>query len=321
MGMSQLVTFGETMVRLSTAPGERLETAEQLAFRIGGAESNVAIAAQRLGTETTWTSKLPYSPLGRRVTGEIQSHGVQTDVVWDRRDEARQGAYYLEYGSAPRGTSVIYDRANASVTTATAAELPTGTIREADVFFTTGITPALSETLSETVTDLLTTARNGGTTTAFDLNYRSKLWTPEAARSAYESLFEHIDLLFVPERDAHEVLDLDGSARDIARSLASTHDVETVIVTRGEEGALALDGDTVVEQPTYETETVDPIGTGDAFVGGFLTEWIADASIETALETGAATAALKRTIDGDLAVVTPEEVAAVRDSDGSAIDR
>jgi len=44
-----LVTFGETMLRLNPLSGERLETATSLEFRTAGAESNVAIAAARLG--------------------------------------------------------------------------------------------------------------------------------------------------------------------------------------------------------------------------------------------------------------------------------
>jgi 3-oxoacyl-[acyl-carrier-protein] synthase III len=47
--MSDLVTFGETMLRLSPPGHERLETTDELEVRAAGAESNVAIAAERLG--------------------------------------------------------------------------------------------------------------------------------------------------------------------------------------------------------------------------------------------------------------------------------
>ncbi|MFB6095656.1 MAG: PfkB family carbohydrate kinase, partial [Halodesulfurarchaeum sp.] len=67
-----LVTFGETMLRLGAPEGERLETAEHLDVRIGGAESNVAVAAQRLGLDAVWCSRLPDSPLGRRVINPLR---------------------------------------------------------------------------------------------------------------------------------------------------------------------------------------------------------------------------------------------------------
>ena len=68
-------------------------------------------------------------------------------------------------------------------------------------------------------------------------------------------------------------------------------------------------------------DTLDPIGTGDAFVGAFLASRIEGESVPNALEYGAATAALKRTIPGDVAVVTREEVESVMDTEGRDISR
>ncbi|SEO90003.1 2-dehydro-3-deoxygluconokinase [Halogranum amylolyticum] len=314
-----LVTFGETMLRLSPPSGERLETATSLDFRTAGAESNVAVAASRLGSSTTWLSKLPDSPLGRRVTNELQRHGVDPRICWD--ETARQGAYYIEQGATPRPTTVIYDRADAAITTARPADLDLDAVRDASVFYTSGITPALSETLAETTAYVLATARETGTTTAFDLNYRSKLWTLAEARAMYESLFPDVDILVAAERDVRTVLDRTGDAEALAAGLARDFDFETVIITRGDEGALAVHEGTVHEQPAFETETVDAIGTGDAFVGAYLARHVAGDSVAEALAYAAATAALKRTMAGDLAVVTPEEVDLVLKTGDAGIER
>lgn len=313
--MVEVTTFGETMLRFSPNRGERLETASQLDFRTAGAESNVAIAASRLGIDAVWVSKLPDSPLGWRVRNDVRQHGVTPAVVWS--DDGRQGTYYIEQGERPRGTDVIYDRDDAAITTATVEELPVRAIRESDVFFTTGITPALSETLYRTTSELLSI----DTTTAFDLNYRSKLWSPRTARSSYEKLLPDVDLLFIPERDAKTVLNVDGNAESIAEQLRERHGCETVVVTRGSNGALASTPDGTVRQPSFEADTLDPIGTGDAFVGAFLSRYVRGESAADALEWGAATAALKRTIDGDLAVVTRQEVESVIAEGCSDIDR
>ncbi|MEF8821481.1 MAG: bifunctional 2-dehydro-3-deoxygluconokinase/2-dehydro-3-deoxygalactonokinase [Halovenus sp.] len=313
--MPDLVTVGEGLLRLSPPHGDRLETTDQLDFRVAGAESNVAIAAQRLGVDATWLSKLPDSVLGNRVVAQIRRHGVDVRAV--RSEDGRQGTYYLEQGGRPRGTNVIYDRADAAVTTATPEELDTGVIDEAALLFTTGITPALSETLEETTSQLLETADRTG----FDLNYRKKLWSPEEARETYDGLLPKVDLLFAPARDTRRILDFSGDAETLARDLRSTYDCETVVVTRGDEGALAWTGEELLEQPTFETETTDPIGTGDAFVGGYLSQELTGRSVGDALQYGAATAALKRTITGDLAVVDEHEVQAVLEDDEGGIDR
>ncbi|MEF8779286.1 MAG: bifunctional 2-dehydro-3-deoxygluconokinase/2-dehydro-3-deoxygalactonokinase [Haloferacaceae archaeon] len=319
--MTELVTFGETMLRLSPPPGERLETADRFDAGAGGAESNVAAAAAQLGTDAVWLSKLPDSPLGRRVARELRGHGVRTGVTWADADESRLGTYYLEYGGAPRGTEVVYDRENAAITSVTATELPTGAIRGASVFHTSGITPALSDAAAETTAALLRLAGESGTTRSFDVNYRSKLWPAETARKAYESLFEHVDVLFVPQRDATGVLGYEGDAVDVAHGLDTDFDFETVVLTRGDAGSLALHGGELHEQGTVPADTVDEIGTGDAFVGGFLSRRIRGGDVGDSLSYGAAAAALKRTVSGDVAVLTRSEVASILEDERDDVSR
>lgn len=317
--MAELVTFGETMLRLSPPRHERLETAPSFDVRPGGAESNVGVAAARLGTDATWLSKLPESPLGRRVVSELEGYGLETDVVWS--ESGRQGTYYLELAGEPRETAVVYDRADAAVTTATADELPTEPIRNADLFLTSGITPALSATLAGTVGELLDVARDADVRTAFDVNYRSKLWSPATARETIEPYFPSIDVLVTPLRDARTVLGESGGPEAIAEALADEWGFDTVVITCGADGAVAWADGSVVDRPAFETETVAPIGTGDAFVGGFLARRLAGDDLGDALEHGAAVAALKRTIPGDVALVTRDEVDRVVAGDHATIAR
>lgn len=307
--MTELVTFGETMLRYSPPPGKRLENAEAFDVHVGGAESNVAVAAARLGRTATWLSKLNNSPLGRRVERTLRGQGVTPDIVWT--DEGRPGVYYLEPGGDPRGTNVIYDREGASVTTATPEELSTDPIRAADAFYTSGITPALSETLADTTESLLRTGRAADTTTAFDVNFRSKLWSARAAREALSDVLPLVDVLFVAERDAATVFGQTGDAESIARGFCEAHGHTTVVVTQGDRGALAVTEDATYDQPAFTVDTHDPVGSGDAFVGGFLAYWLAESEVDAALEYGAATAAVKRTLDGDMALVSPAEVESV----------
>ncbi|NHN41984.1 sugar kinase [Halorubellus sp. JP-L1] len=316
-----LVTFGETMLRLSPPNDERLETAREFEVRAAGAESNTAIAAERLGAVTTWMSKLPDTALGHRVDGEIRQHGVNTDVVWTEDDDVRQGTYYLESGGRPRGSNVVYDREDAAVTTATPEELDVDRVRKASTFYTTGITPALSPQLRETTATLLDAAQQAGTMTAFDVNYRSKLWSPEEARKTITQFFQVVDVLVIALKDAKAVLNYDGDATQLAHHLASEFDFETVVVTRGDQGALAWNDNVIHEQPAFETDTVDPVGTGDAFAGAFLAQRLSGADIQKALQYAAATAALKRTIPGDVATVTRPEVESVVNEGMDGISR
>ncbi|MFQ3294262.1 MAG: 2-dehydro-3-deoxygluconokinase [Halobacteriales archaeon] len=305
--MTDLVTFGETMLRLSPPGQQRVEDAAEFECRAAGPESNTAIAAEKLGATATWMSKLPDNPLGRRVVGELRRHGIETDVIWSER--GRQGAFYLENGVRPRGTKVIYDRKNSAVKDCTVDQLNTEKIEDARAFYTTGVTPALSGTLRETTVDLLKVAHNAGTTTAMDLNYRSKLWSADEARETLTKLFPAIDIFVTSDRDAKEVLGYDDQdANKIAHSLASQYDFKTVVVSQGEHGAIAWHDNVIHDHDAYESDTVNPLGAEDALTGSFLARRMAGDDVGRALEYGAATAALTRTIPGDAATVTQQEV-------------
>ena len=318
--MTDLVTMGETMLKLSPPHGERLRTTREFSVQAAGAESNVAVAAAQLGLDSVWLSKLPDTVMGQRVTSELRSHGVEPRVALGG-DTDRVATYYVEHGGAPRGTKVIYDRTNSAVTTATPDELAFDAIREAEWFHVTGITPALSGTLRETTAAALDAANEADTVTSFDLNYRSKLWSPAEAKETYERLLPEVDVLVAAIRDVRNVLDREGEAAELARGLAEEFDLRTVIVTRGGDGATAVHDGETFEQGIYEAETVDPVGTGDAFVGGYVARRLDGGSTSDALSYAAATAALKRTVDGDLAVVTPEEVEAVVREEDTEIAR
>jgi 2-dehydro-3-deoxygluconokinase len=318
--MTELLTFGESMLRLSPPRGRRLTRTDRLDLHVGGAESNVAVAAARLGTDATWLSRLPRSDLGRRVAHAITAEGV--DVVVDWTETGRVGTYFLERGGSPRGTTVVYDRNGTPIADATPEHLDVARLRRAEAFFTTGITPALSETLSDTTEALFQAAREAGVRTVLDVNYRAKLWSRADAARTLRALFPLVDVLVVSERDARSVLEIDGDPERIPARLHSRHGFETVVCTRGEAGALATTGDGTVEQSVYPTETVDRVGSGDAFVGGFLARRLGGHDLADALAHGAATAALKRTVEGDMALVSAEEVQrVVKEGSPEHIDR
>lgn len=315
----ELATFGESMLRLSPPDSHRLEVSDELELYVAGAESNVAVTADRLGIQSTWISKLPDTALGRRVTNALHELDVETEVVWS--DTGRQGVYFVELGPSPRGTNVIYDRDDASIRSAVPEELPLDTIRSVDAFYTSGITPALSDTLQGTTETLLSEAAYAGTTTILDVNYRSKLWSPDEAQEGIEPLLQYLDVLIIPDRDAEAVFNVSQPADEQAHYFANEYDIPTVIITRGEQGSLALQNGEIYKRASFETETVDAVGTGDAFTGGFLAQFLRGTDIESSLEYGNAAAALKRTIPGDMAIIDPHEVERLVESDSKTMNR
>src|ERR1700730_4091479 len=168
----EIITFGEAMIRLSPPNFQRLEQTSSLDLQVGGAELNTAVGLARLGRSAAWISRLPRNPLGRTIANHAQEAGVGTEhVVWTNED--RVGTYFLEFGAAPRASSVLYDRKSSAI-----AQIRPGMVNWKDVlagakwFHVTGITPALSETAAETTREALEVARKERIQVSIDLNYR-----------------------------------------------------------------------------------------------------------------------------------------------------
>src|SRR5829696_4863580 len=126
--MPDVIAFGEVMVRLAPPHFQRLEQARTLDVEIGGAELNTAVGLARLGRRAAWVSRLTDNPLGRLVANRAREAGVSTEhVVWT--DEDRVGLYFLEFGAAPRASSVLYDRKGAAI-----ANVKKGQVAWAKVF-------------------------------------------------------------------------------------------------------------------------------------------------------------------------------------------
>src|SRR5687768_4193858 len=157
--MPDVITFGEAMVRLAPPNFRRLEQARSLDVQVGGAELNTAVALARLGRKSAWVSRLTDNPLGRLIANHAREAGVSTDhVVWTRDD--RVGIYFLEFGAAPRASSVLYDRKGSAIAAVAPGMVDWGSaFRAARWFHVTGITPALSASAAEATREALVRAK------------------------------------------------------------------------------------------------------------------------------------------------------------------
>ena len=199
--MYDVVTFGEAMLRLSPPHFARLEQTHSLEVEIGGSELNVAVGVARLGMASAWVSKLPNNALGRMVRNRTRELGVDAaHIIFS--DQGRQGLYFVEYGAAPRASSVLYDRANSSISLIQPNEVDWRKIlSRAKLFHVSGITPALSPSAAETTGLAMRVAKEAGCLVSYDLNYRKKLWSPSDARKCQEPLMEMVDIITTTEED------------------------------------------------------------------------------------------------------------------------
>jgi 2-dehydro-3-deoxygluconokinase len=289
----------------------RLEEASTLDLTIGGSESNVAVALARLGRRARWLSALVDNPLGRRIATELAARGVDTScVIW--RATGRVGVYFLDPGVEPRPAHVHYDRIGSAVAGIEPDEIDIDLVRATRAVHLTGITPALSPGCAATCARLAEAAADVGIPLIFDVNYRSRLWSPDRARVGVEGLVRQARLLFCGVEDARTLWGFAGTAEEVARALLSLTDAQTVVLTRGAHGALAMHRDgTTAYRRAVRVSVVDPLGAGDAFAAGYIDRWLDEPlDLDGALLAGVCLAALKMTVVGDHASVTRAELRA-----------
>jgi 2-dehydro-3-deoxygluconokinase len=297
-----LVTFGEGLIRLTFA-SETLAQGPGVSAYVGGSELNVAVGAAHLGVASRWISRLPDNAIGRLVDGAARVHGVDTSVDWTA--DGRVGLYFLRRGSAPRQSSVLYDRAGSAFSRIPPRSTDWAPLFDgARWFHLSGVTPALSNTTAEVSAEALKAAKAAGLTVSYDVNYRVKLWDAARARAVQEPLLPHVDVLIVSQEDARMVFDVgDHSAEQVARTLSRRYGVPAVVVTLRDSvealGAVVIADGEVAAAPRYDVEIVERVGTGDAFCAGLISSRLRNGGWEDAVRFGSAAAALKLTMPGD----------------------
>jgi 2-dehydro-3-deoxygluconokinase len=291
--MPRVVTAGETMVLGVPARPGRLRHAPGLELKIGGAESNLAIALSRLGISAGWVSLLGDDEPGRLVLDRVRGEGVDTSMVRLVPD-LPTGLYLREH--VGQETRVYYYRRGSAASTMSGSTFDPGYLRGAEFLHLTGITPALSAECRDFVLWAAREAGEGGTRVSFDVNYRSKLWSAEEARAFAEEMLPDVDLLLIGDEEASALWGREDEG--FVRELAASGPRE-VVLKRGGEGSLAFVDERVITQPAFPVEEVDPVGAGDAFDAGYLAGHLWGLGAEERLRVANAMGALSVATLGD----------------------
>jgi len=318
-----LLTLGETLMRLSPPADQRLEQARLFEVGVGGSELNVACVLARLGRRVAWVSRLPEGPLGRIVDGEARRHGVDTGWVRWMAD-ARLGLMFYEPGPEPRTSRVIYDRKYSAASELAFEDAPWDALVQASAWLhLSGITPALGPSCRALILQLAALAAAAGKPVSYDLNYRATLTTPLEARALLDVVAPHLHLLVLAERDAQSVLGFSEAGEPLAEAIAAKYGVPLVALTRppnAEPGTLLLTRGEFRFAPRYAVELVDRIGAGDSFVAGLI-HGILKGDLDFAIRLGAFAAAMSLATPGDINYLSPEDIVRFRADNIGGLER
>jgi 2-dehydro-3-deoxygluconokinase len=335
MNGKKIVTFGELLLRFSKPGQLRLTQGDLFTSKYGGSEANVAVSLATQGDEVTYITRLPDTPVGRAGAMNLAQLGVDTSHVL--YGGQRIGTYYFEPAAGMRPAKVIYDRSGSAYYDLKPGMIPWREIlKDCTYFHVSGITAAISQQAADATFEALDIANELGVTICFDINYRKNLWKYEGAapRETLSRMLSRCDMMFgdaiefewlsehkqppFTATDSHFEMQMKEygewfdelhatyprvkhwmmGMRNIVNS--NHHTLTALLFTNG----------TLLQAPIMDIpDVVDPVGVGDAFMGGWLhAVSLFPDDMQKQLNYSLAAAALKNTIPGDFNLSTEDEI-------------
>jgi len=233
----------------------------------GGAPANVAIAAARQGMRAGFCGMLGNDDFGHFLAGVLEENGVEL-LSGEMTDEAvttmafvsltEDGERSFTFARKPGADMLLEPRHVRREHIGSARIVCAGSC-------------ALSKPpQSQAVAYALSSAKESGRITAFDVNYRSLMWKSEdeAAKAVY-SVLPDVDLLKLSEDEVFLV----GGRENIGR-LMREYRIALIALTLGADGVCCYWNGTEFHACCPDVNRVDTTGAGDAFWGTFLASLI-----------------------------------------------
>ena len=249
----------------------------------GGSAGNTAAGLAALGIRAAFIGQVATDELGDIYRHDIEAGGI-----------AFLAPARGDVGATARSLILVTPDAQRTMNTFLGAaqrlevkDVDMGAVADAAILYLEGYLwdPAEPRAAMEAAIDA---AHAAGRTVAFTL---SDSFCISRHRADFLRLIEdgRIDILFANEA---EIVELAAAAEFDAAVAAIAPKVATLVVTRSEQGAIAVSGATHASVPAEPIERlVDTTGAGDLFAAGFLAGQARGLSLEVSLKLGAIAAA------------------------------
>lgn len=323
--MSNILFFGEPLIRITPSSFHTVSNDSACTMHLGGSEINIARTISSLGINTKLFTGLPATPVGDRFMSFLKQSCIDTSSI--QRTGERIGLYYLEEGIGIRNSQVFYDRKNTSI-----SDINNINVKEilSDVthFHFSGITVAVSSTVQNILLQLLKEAKNKNIVISMDLNLRTKMISIEEAKKQFSKFAKYADICFgidplmvdehntkMFDREKATVMDIKKRMQELQSVFKFAYIFHTHRFTKDQNvngyKAYALYKDEFMESISLETQLLERVGSGDAFVSGVLYKILQNDSLQNIIDFGVASATLKCTIPGDSMQTTPQDIDAL----------
>ena len=299
--MPDILSLGEPMWEMTAIPSEP----GKYTLGFGGDTANFCVAAARQGASVGYITRVGNDPFGDALRAIWKQEGIDcSHVTVD--EHASTGGYFVHHG--PEGHTFSYARTGSAASKLAPGDIDMDAVADAQFVHASGITQAISASARAATVAMFQEARKMGVTTAFDANFRPRLWMVSEAQTALAEILPLTDYFFPSFEDA---VALSGSSdhEEILR-WAHRSGAQVVVLKLGSEGVKISQGEgaDVMQMASFPVDTVDATGAGDCFVGAVIARMAMGDLMLDAVRYANAAAALTTTEFGAIAAIPRRDV-------------
>ncbi|MEM1295261.1 MAG: carbohydrate kinase [Verrucomicrobiota bacterium] len=235
--------------------------------RFGGASANFACHCAILGAEVTMVSAVGNDERGLEAIGILGDFGIDTSLM-------------QTVPASPTGTVGVRTDGLGK---------PQFTIHENSAWDQLAWTPRLAARVSEsdavyfgtlgqrgrssraTIQRALDAAESAGVLRILDINLRPPFFDQQLIRES----IGRASILKLSDDEFNTVAQTCGVPSEVEhlpglRTILQQFELDSIVMTRGAEGALFVSAEGEVEQPGVPTKVIDTVGAGDSFTAAFV---------------------------------------------------
>jgi len=266
---------------------------------------NAAYHLQKQGQQVAVISKVGKDNYGERLLTLLKDNGITTDYVQQDALQPTGKVLAQPIGEHDVQYNILFPVAWDFIEWQPAL----GALLQQAQYLVFGSLAARNEVSRNTLQKLL----NWKIKKVLDINLRPPHYSPEQIKD----LLKQCDILKLNESELQLISSWYGAfstAEEQVRIIARQFNINTIVVTMGASGALLYMNDHFYMHPGFRVKVADTIGSGDAFLAGFLSSLIKGRTPEECLTIANATGALVASRSGGCPPYNLSEIAALMEA-------
>ena len=265
--------------------GSKTKLAESFASDVGGSGGNIAIAMKRSGGNIALISALSDDPVGSFVKNRLIEEGIDIHLMQTTHGNERTSLAIAE--ERPTDCEVVIYRNNPADLQINFDKNTELAILDSSNLVVTG-TSLIDEHSRKQVLNMMEHAKKNDCKVWLDLDYRHWNWPDKSStRSAYQKA-EKLSDVIVGNEEEFKILN-DKLTIQVKQSMSNN---QIMILKKGKNGCTLFSRDCRLSTGIYKLNVMKPFGSGDAFLGNLIMNYMTYGDWQKATEAGSAAAAI-----------------------------